>query len=238
MSPDTALIRWDENESGDSDLPFSTRFGDHYYSRDDGRAETRHVFLGGNGLPQRWEGRERFVIGELGFGTGLNFLETWACWREHRSPGQHLLFQSVEAFPMSEEEMQQALSAWPDLAEMAKGTFLPTDVRESPFYERQTALDVDEQTTLACHIGPAEREIASFSNADAWFLDGFSPARNPDMWSRELMQAVADRTVSGGTFASYTAAGWVRRNLQEAGFIVEKRPGFGTKRDMIAGVKP
>ena len=89
-----AAIEWHKNG-----LPFSTRFNDHYYSRYDGRAETRHVFIEGNGLPKRWSGRERFVIGELGFGTGLNFLETWRVWREHRAPGQTLLFQSVEAFP-------------------------------------------------------------------------------------------------------------------------------------------
>ena len=233
MTSEEAAISWDENG-----LPFSTRFGDYYYSRHNGRAETQHVFIEGNGLPERWAGRERFVIGELGFGTGLNFLETWQRWRQHRSPGQHLHFQSVEAFPMKRDEALRALSAWPDLVEMASGTFLASDDRQSPFYERETAMDVDEQTSLACRIGPAEREIPAFANADAWFLDGFSPAKNPDMWSAELMQAVSDRTVSGGTFASYTAAGWVRRNLQEIGFIVEKRPGFGAKRDMIAGFKP
>lgn len=238
MRSDTSSIRWDKNESGDGGLPFSTRFGDHYYSRHDGRAETQHVFLDGNDLPQRWEGRGCFVIGELGFGTGLNFLETWHCWRLHRKPDQQLVFQTVEAYPMSRSEAFQALSAWPELTELTRDLFSAPGIRGSRFHEGETRLQVDEQTTLACHIGLAEREIPSFERSDAWFLDGFTPDRNPDMWSPELMQAVAQRTVSGGTFASYTAAGWVRRSLQEAGFIVEKCPGFGTKRDMIIGVKP
>ncbi|MGI9354501.1 MAG: tRNA (5-methylaminomethyl-2-thiouridine)(34)-methyltransferase MnmD [Rhizobiaceae bacterium] len=220
-----AAIEWDENG-----LPFSTRFNDHYYSRNDGRAETRHVFIEGNGLPKRWSGRERFVIGELGFGTGLNFLETWRVWREHRAAGQTLLFQSVEAFPMSRDEAQEALSRWPDLSDLTKILLDNWDQDQGPVF-------LDRQTVLQRHIGLACDRAVAFQEADAWFLDGFAPDRNPDMWSKDLMITIWDRTVVGGTLASYTAAGWVRRNLQEAGFIVEKRPGFGPKRDMIAGVK-
>ncbi len=222
---ENASVKWDEN-----DLPLSTRFNDHYYSRHDGRAETRHVFLAGNGLPERWADRETFVIGELGFGTGLNFLETWFCWRQHRRPEQHLLFQSVEAFPLSTDDVARALSRWPELEELAETLLGVWGVQTGPVF-------LDKQTTFRCFLGLAHEKLPQFQETDAWFLDGFAPAKNPDLWSAPLMNAVADKTVRGGTFASYTAAGWVRRNLHEAGFIVEKRSGFGTKRDMIAGVK-
>ena len=98
---------------------------------------------------------------------------------------------------------------------------------------------MDEQTTLTVHVGDASARVGAWEDAaHAWYLDGFAPARNPDMWSTELMRAVFERTAPGGTFATYTAAGWVRRNLKAAGFVVEKRPGFGTKRDMMAGYRP
>ncbi len=218
-------VEWDEN-----DLPFSPRFDDHYYSRHDGCAETRHVFLAGNALPDRWAGRETFVIGELGFGTGLNLLETWSCWREHRRPGQHLLFQSVEAFPLDVDDMARALSQWPQLSGLAERLLAAWDHNTDP-------ICLDEQTTFACKLGFVHDKLPDFHETDAWFLDGFAPAKNPDMWSADVMKMVADKTASGGTFASYTAAGWVRRNLEDAGFVVEKRPGYGTKRDMIAGEK-
>ncbi len=214
----------------DDDLLFSPRFGDHYFSRHDGRAECAHVFVGGNDLPEKWQGRESFTIGELGFGTGLNFLETWATWQRCRFPGQRLNFLSVEGFPLDISTAKHALSNWPKLAEK-------TEQLLACWGGLGERVDMDEQTSLHVLLGDVRDMLPQFPMVDAWYLDGFAPARNPDMWSAEIMQMVADKTEMGGTFASYTAAGWVRRNLQGAGFSVEKRPGFGTKRDMIAGIK-
>lgn len=222
-SPDT--ISFDEN-----DLPFSHRFEDHYYSRNDGRAECDHVFVQGNRIPERWAGTDQFVIGELGFGTGLNFLETWSQWCAQRRAGQHLTFVSVEGFPMDAETATKALARWPDLSKLSE-TLL------NHWSDLFRVVEMDAQTSLHVHHGEASEMLLNFPQVDAWYLDGFAPAKNPDMWSPELMKLVGEKTKPDGTFASYTAAGWVRRNLEEAGFAVEKRPGFGSKRDMIAGHK-
>lgn len=229
-----AELKRDELSWLEGDMPFSERFGDHFYSRADGRAECHHVFMGGNGLPDRWSDAGNFTIGELGFGTGLNFLETWRTWRERRGPDGVLDFVSFEAYPMEAAAIRRALSRWPELAELAEMLLekWPT-LTEEP--ERWA---MDGQTGLAVVAGEAIDGVRNWNGkADAWYLDGFAPAKNPEMWSAELMHAVAGKTAPGGTFASYTAAGWVRRNLQAAGFAVEKRPGHAGKREMICGVK-
>lgn len=221
-------LTWSEG-----DMPYSRRFGDYFYSQSDGRAECRHVFLCGNGLPERWEKAGDFTIGELGFGTGLNFLETWRIWRECRADGA-LSFVSFEAFPMTAAQIERALAQWPELSDLAEKLLAHwPSLNGTP-----TDWAMDERTTLTVIVGDALDGVRKWrGTADAWYLDGFAPSRNPDMWSAELMQAVADRTKPGGTFASYTAAGWVRRNLQAAGFAVEKTPGHAGKREMIRGVK-
>lgn len=213
-------------------MPFSPRFGDHFYAREDGRAETAHVFIGQNDLPERWRPGGVFTVAELGFGTGLNFLETWRQWREQRKPGARLDFVSFEAFPMEAEAIERAIGRWPDLVPLCE-----TLVRSwSGPSTTPTAWAMDEATTLTIVWGDAAERVAAWNGkADAWYLDGFAPARNPDMWSAPLMQAVFDRTAPGGTFATYTAAGWVRRNLQAAGFDVDKIAGFGGKREMLRG---
>lgn len=217
----------------DGDMPFSRRFGDHFYSRADGRAECHHVFMGGNGLPDRWSAGD-FTLGELGFGTGLNFLETWRTWRDCRKPGHTLDFVSFEAFPMEEAAIRRALAAWPELTPLM-------DVlveRWSSLSREPSRWAMDDQTGLTVVVGDALDGVRRWiGSADGWYLDGFAPSKNPEMWSAELMQAVANRTRHGGTFASYTAAGWVRRNLEAAGFAVEKCPGHAGKREMIRGVK-
>jgi tRNA U34 5-methylaminomethyl-2-thiouridine-forming methyltransferase MnmC len=225
MTQNQEIISFDEH-----DLPFSHRFEDHYYSRNDGRAECDHVFIQGNDIPERWAENEQFVIGELGFGTGLNFLETWRQWQVLRKEGQHLTFVSVEGFPMDREAATKALARWPSLAPLSERLL-------SHWTDLFRPIAMDTQTTLHVHHGEASEMLLNFPKVDAWYLDGFAPAKNPDMWSAELMKLVGEKTKLAGTFASYTAAGWVRRNLEDAGFVVEKRRGFGTKRDMIAGHK-
>lgn len=218
----------------DGDMPFSERFGDHFYSRADGRAECVHVFMGGNGLPERFGGSAEFTIGELGFGTGLNFLETWRTWRECRSPGQLLHFVSFEGFPMPAEAIRRSIAAWPELEPLLEVLLAKWDLLTGD----PVHWEMDDQTTLTVVASEALDGLRAWDGrADAWYLDGFAPSKNPEMWSAELMQAVFDKTAAGGTFATYTVAGWVRRNLQAAGFAVEKTPGHGGKREMTRGDK-
>lgn len=223
----TATIEWH-----DGDMPYSPEFGDHFYSRADGRGECGHVFVGGNGLPAGWQGKSAFTVAELGFGTGLNFAETWRQWSQDDRHSDRLTFVSFEQYPLSASEIDRALGVWPDID--AQRTDLVRSWPPKP--DDIVLIDFTAAVTLEVHIGAAHPCLSTWQGAaDAWYLDGFAPARNPDMWSRELMRAVFDHTKPGGTFATYTAAGWVRRNLEAAGFEVDKRPGYAGKRDMTIG---
>jgi len=216
-------------------MPYSRAFDDHFYCRSDGRLECGHVFLTGNGLPQRWQRAKPFRIGELGFGTGLNFCETWRQWRESAPEGASLSFTSFERFPMARGDIARALSHWPEIAR--ERALLTEKWPEAP--EGRMEIDVEPGVRLTVVVGAAleslGREGVPF---DAWYLDGFAPSRNPDMWSAELMAEVFRLTVPGGRFGTYAAAGFVRRNLAGAGFLVERRPGFAGKREMLCGEKP
>ena len=226
---DYLQLSWQEENR-----PYSRYFEDHFYSQKDGRAETVHVFLSGNNLPQRWQFYNSFQLAELGFGTGLNFLETWRYWRRHRSPGQHLNFTSFEAYPLTADDIIRAISAWPGLAELAAAL-----VKHMPaLASTPVTWELDAQTTLMIVRAPALEGVRCWhKKAHAWYLDGFSPSCNRDMWSSELMAEVYTHTHTNGTFATYTAAGWVRRNLQASGFIVKKVPGHAGKRHMLTGVR-
>ena len=203
-------------------IPVSRAFDDPYFSLVGGLAETRHVFLSGNHLPARF--RDGFHIAELGFGTGLNLLATCLA---HTGPG-HLHYTSFEAFPMAAPDIARALQAFPELAEIA-----PVFLRQ--WASGQTSLQFSNLTATII-LGDACATLPAWQGrADAWFLDGFSPAKNPALWSPEVINEVARHTAPGGTFATYTAAGHVRRSLADAGFTVERLPGFGTKRHMTTG---
>lgn len=218
-------------------MPYSLAFGDHFYCQTDGRLECGHVSLNGNGLPDRWDDHpgETFVIGELGFGTALNFTETWRQWKLARKPGQILHFVSFELYPMQAKEIDRALSRWLEVD--AERHALVALWPEEP--HGIVELQLDEQTKLTVVCGDALHGIQRSDLAfDAWFLDGFAPSRNPDMWSVEIMSAIYEKTRQSGTFATYAAAGFVRRNLQAAGFTVERRKGFAGKREMLCGNKP
>ncbi|EGP57723.1 hypothetical protein Agau_C100019 [Agrobacterium tumefaciens F2] len=233
-NPPTALD-WREG-----DMPYSLAFDDHFYCQTDGRLECGHVFLSGNGLPQRWLEREGvFRIGELGFGTGLNLCETWRQWKAARrqvSNGRSTLhFMSFELYPMKADEIDRALSRWPEVDAERKA--LVASWPEEP--KGEVEIELDDQTRLTVVCGEALAGIAGRTESfDAWFLDGFAPARNPDMWSLEIMQTLFGKTARGGTFATYAAAGFVRRNLIAAGFDLERRKGFAGKREMLCGTKP
>lgn len=208
----------------DGVIPVSTRFDDPYFSLNDGLAETRHVFLAGNQLPDRL--RDGFHVAELGFGTGLNLLALAALWRDMGAPGV-IRFTSFEAFPMAAAEMGRALTAFPALADMAALL-----VAQWGAGQRISLPGVQAEII----IGDARQTLPRWQGqADAWFLDGFSPAKNPELWSADLLAEVARHTAPGGTFATYTAAGHVRRALAAAGFAVERAPGHAGKRHMSRG---
>jgi len=219
------------------DVPVSREFGDVYFSRDDGAAETRYVFIGQNDLSARWQhwhSPGSFVIGETGFGTGLNVLCAWELWRQARKPGQHLHVVSVEKFPLGRDDLERACTLRPDFADMAAQLL----AQYPPLVPGSHRLHFHgEQLTLTLIFGDAIDSFAALDGlVDAWFLDGFAPARNPDMWRPELFTQLARLSHAGTTFATFTAAGDVRRGLQDAGFSVEKCAGFGRKRDMLKGL--
>ncbi|MGR3493062.1 MAG: tRNA (5-methylaminomethyl-2-thiouridine)(34)-methyltransferase MnmD [Shimia sp.] len=197
----------------DQGVPIATRFDDPYYSLENGVAETEHTFLAGNDLPARFA--PGFHVAELGFGTGLNFLVTVDAWRASGVEGP-LRYTAFEAFPMTPDQQLRALAAFPALAPLAE------EWRKGLEGVELTIIEGDARGTLPKWDGMA----------DAWFLDGFSPAKNPELWEPALLEAVARHTRPGGTAATYTAAGTVRRALAEAGFTVERVPGYGRKRHM------
>lgn len=209
MTDQQAVLTWT-----DTGVPISTRFDDPYFSLGNGLDETRHVFLNGNDLPARFS--PGFHIAELGFGTGLNCLAALVAFRASGCGGR-LHYTSFEAFPMSDADRARALSHYPDL---------PHDALNGAEDLHLTLIKGDARDTLPCWDG----------QADAWFLDGFSPAKNPELWQPELMHQVAQHTRPGGTAATYTAAGFVRRGLTAAGFTVTRAPGFGYKRHMTRAI--
>jgi tRNA 5-methylaminomethyl-2-thiouridine biosynthesis bifunctional protein len=218
------------------DLPRSRRFGDVYFSREGGLDETRTVFLAGCGLPERWADRRLFTVAELGFGTGLNVAALLALWRSTRSPGGHLAVFSVEADPMDAEAARRALARWPELAGVAEPLLARWPGRRAGFHR----VDFPEfAASLDLAVMDAADALAAWSGrADAWFLDGFAPALNPAMWSDALMALVAARSAPGAHAATYTVAGQARRALAAAGFDVQRRPGFGRKRERLEATAP
>ena len=217
ISGDEGNLNW-----RDGVIPVSNRFDDPYFSLNDGLAETRHVFLAGNDLPARL--RPGFQVAELGFGTGLNLLALLIA-----NPATPIRFTSFEGYPLPAADIARALDHFPEARAVA-GPFLAAWARG------ETRFDLGPLAGEVI-IGDARDTLAAWpGRADAWFLDGFSPAKNPELWSPEILTQVARHTAPGGTFATYTAAGHVRRALAEAGFAVRREPGHGKKRHMSAGV--
>ncbi|WP_316862497.1 tRNA (5-methylaminomethyl-2-thiouridine)(34)-methyltransferase MnmD [uncultured Cohaesibacter sp.] len=226
----------------DNLTPKSTLFNDTYYSRDSGLEETRYVFINGNNLTERWQEAKDPVIGELGFGTGLNFLATWQAWQntvafaeKDSAPKveveRSLTFISFEKYPMAKDNLFKALSPWPELSN-ERDLLLQVWSPDASGWQTHHFGNV----TLELFIGEAADGLETIPDlVDAWYLDGFNPKTNPDLWSLNLLRAVSEKSNSQATLASYTAAGWVRRNLNSAGFSIAKRKGFGHKRDMITG---
>lgn len=229
-SPEDPLA-WSEDGQ-----PRSRLYGDLYFSAQDGLEESRAVFLEGCGLPDAWVGRRRFVVGELGFGTGLNILALLDLWRRARPPHGQLHIFSVEAHPITARDAARALAHWPELSQVAEPLLARWPGQALGLHR----VDLPEfSAILDVAVMEVEPALAGWSGrADAWFLDGFAPALNPAMWRDEVLALVAQRSVPGARAATFTVAGQVRRALTAAGFAVEKRPGFGRKRERLVARLP
>lgn len=229
-SIEPATLEWQDGQ------PVSARFGDVYFSRENGLEESRYVFLGHNGLPERFaslQAGDTFVVAETGFGTGLNFLATWQAFRDRAPAGAMLHFVSVERYPLTIDDLRQSLSLWPELSALTN-EFCD---QYPPLVAGSHRLVLEAgRVRLTLYFGDAMEALEELSfEADAWFLDGFAPACNPGLWNNTVIEQVRRHSRPGATLATFTAAGHIRRTLADAGFQVERVPGFGPKRDMIRG---
>lgn len=240
MPPDLALDRQTDASPrltwSDDGAPRSGRFGDVYFSADDGLAESRAVFLAGCGLPDAWEGCSRYTVAELGFGTGLNILALLDLWRRKGPAGARLHVFTIEGFPLDRDEASRALAAWPELSEIAEVLLGRWPVGTPGFHR----IDLPEfSAVIDLAVGDVGWALSQWTGrADAWFLDGFSPALNPEMWSDAVFDGIAARSALGARVATFTVAGAVRRGLSERGFQVDKRPGHGRKRERLEAFLP
>ncbi len=222
-----ALIDWDNG------IPRCQKHGDIYFSTDGGIAETEYVFLQGNQLPQRWFKQSQFSIAETGFGTGLNFLCSLAHWLKTTPNTATLNYISVEKHPLNKTDLQRAITSWPELAEVGAELLEHYPPLVHGLHQRRL---FNGRVSLTLLFGDASAMFADIdATVDAWYLDGFAPSTNPGMWTPELFKQIARLSKPSGSFATFTAAGIVRRGLKAAGFEVKTQPGFGRKRDMSVG---
>jgi len=223
-------------ELGPGNVPYSACYGDIYHSAQGALAQATHVFLQGNGLPGRWAGRAAFTVCETGFGLGLNFLALWAAWRADAARPRRLHMVSLEAHPFARADLERLLahSVPPELQPLAAQLVAGWP----PLLPGLHRLEFEQgAVTLTLGFGRAERLAPALcARVDAYFLDGFAPDRNPQMWSAGLMRDLASLATPGATAATWCSAGAVRRALQGAGFEVERRPGFGAKREMTVAI--
>lgn len=220
----------------DQGVPYSPEYDDVYHSADGAMGQARQVFIAGNELPARWRDREDFTIVETGFGLGLNFLCTWQLWRGDARRAKRLHFVSVESTPFSREDLAQLHAAWPELGDLAAELRRqwPPPIRGSHRLHFESG-----QLTLTLILGPAETALpALVARADAIYLDGFAPAKNPVLWSPAILRRLTKMAAPGATLATWSVAALPRETLGQAGWRLEKRSGFGQKRDMLAGSLP
>jgi tRNA 5-methylaminomethyl-2-thiouridine biosynthesis bifunctional protein len=214
-------------------VPYSEAFGDVYHSADGGLGQARHVFLGGNRLPGRWRDRKRFTILETGFGLGLNFLATWMAWRDDPARSQQLHYVAIEKHPFSAADLAQVHTLWPELAGLSQ------DLRAAwpPLMPGFHRLLLDHgRVVLTLIFGDIADALPQIdAAADAFYLDGFAPRKNPDMWAPDLLARLNRLAAPEATLATYTISSAVRKALAQAGFVLEKPPGFGRKPEMLAG---
>lgn len=214
--------------------PYSREFQDVYHSAQGGLAQARHVFLGGNRLPQRWQGRDSFAIVETGFGLGVNFLAAWDAWRRDPRRPRRLHFVSVESTPFTRDDLAAALEPFEELRTLVPALLATWPAPLAGFHRMHYD---GGNVALTLLLGDARALLPQLvARADAFFLDGFAPARNPELWSPEVVRELARLAAPGATLATWTVAGGVRTALGDAGFAVERHEGFGGKREMLAGM--
>ncbi len=227
-----AKLQWHNQQ------PYSAEYDDVYFSSDNGLAESEYVFIQGNQLHTRWQSnpaQSGFTIIETGFGTGLNFCCAAQAWLNAENHGK-LHFVSIDKHPLPAHAIQQALSTWPTLVNISEAlnteykTLAPDQIINS------VTLPIFPNIDLTLYFGDVVAQLARITTkADAWFLDGFAPAKNPAMWQPAVFTAMANLSKPGSTVATFTSAGAVRRGLLNAGFDMQKRSGFGKKREMLIG---
>lgn len=226
-----ALIDWQQG------VPVASEFADPYFSRDNGCEETDHVFINGNQLARRFSelpARALFVIGETGFGTGLNFFRAVECFLQHAPADARLHFVSTEKHPLTRGDLQRALQQWSHPALLQEALLEHWPAASPGFHQREL---LPGRLTLSLLYGDSVAMLNLLNaEVDAWFLDGFAPARNADMWRPELFARMQQLSRPGATIATFTAAGFVRRGLADAGFTIQRVPGYGRKREMLCGV--
>lgn len=232
----TAQLSWQTDDNGMT-VPSSTQFGDVYFSKANGLAESRYVFIEGNDLPARFANLgefERFVIGEIGFGTGLNVLAIWQLWQQVRPPNfSHLHIITTEKFPLIKSDLQQALSVWHELMPFAKKLI---DNYPLPLSGCHRLNFFDERLTIDIWLGDATdslTQIIGQAKVNAWLLDGFAPTCNAELWTKEVFKQVARLSNRHTTLATFSVANRVKKGLSEQGFMLAKRKGFGKKREML-----
>jgi len=209
-------------------------FNDLYFPAENAREGVRQVFLYPNRLPDRFNQTDRFVIGELGFGTGLNFFETVSLWDKHRGGDSWLYFLSVDKHPLSGDVIERVIAQWPEF-----DSYRDIFIRQYPDLVRglHRINLIQSRVTLDLFFGDVSEMLASSTcPVDCWYLDGFAPAVNNEMWSAQVLDQLASRSSKGATFATFTSAGDVRRGLTDCGFKVERIKGFANKRDSLKGV--
>ena len=229
---DPAQLNWDEHGQ-----PLSSQFDDVYFSKASGLAESQHVFIQHNHLPERFAALrpgETFVIAETGFGTGLNFLCAWQCFLAHAPADARLQFISVEKYPLERDDLMQALALWPQLSELREQLLQQYVAIHSGFQHLLLGQGRISLTLLIGDVLPMLEQLDG--KIDAWFLDGFAPSKNPEMWNEQVFAQLARLATSSTTLATFTSAGFVRRGLLAAGFAMQRVPGFGRKREMLAGL--
>lgn len=213
-------------------VPYAEDYGDVYHSADGGLAQARYVFLGGNGLPERWHDRHRFTIIETGFGLGLNFLATWQAWRNDPRRCGQLHYLAIEKHPFSADDLARLHALWPELASLSAALRRAWPMLAAGFHR----IELDEgRVVLTLAFGDIADCLPQIdAAADAFYLDGFAPSKNPEMWSPQVLTRLHRLAAPDATAATYTVSAAVRQALAQGGFVCEKRPGFGRKRDMLA----
>ena len=210
---------------------YSTQFDDIYFYPENGIAESEYVFLQANNLKQRWQKQAHFCVAETGFGTGLNFFNCWKLWQQHQPEQGYLHYVSTELFPLTADQLRQSLSVYQELQPLIEQLCEQYPALIYGFHQINFP---NERITLTLMFGDAYACFQQWQGtANAWFLDGFAPQKNPELWSQSLIDVIAEKSSSGATLSTFSAAGHVRKKLENAGFLVDKIKGFGRKREMI-----